>query len=101
MKNLLLSCAVLAGAALTATSASAEMLNHWLLAQLNASAASAQTQVQDQTLAQGQPEAVKVRASLVQAPQEMKSEFQPTSVDAGQPTALQPVNSEPRPLKLQ
>lgn len=99
MKKLLLSCAVLAGAALTATSASAEMLNQWLLDQLNTSAASAQTQVQAQTLAQGQPEAVKIRASLVQAPQEMKTEFQPTSVNAGQPIALQPVNSEPVPLK--
>ena len=98
MKTLLLSCAVLAGAALTATSASAEMLNQWLLDQLNTSAASAQTQVQAQTLAQGQPEAVKIRASLVQAPREMRTGFQPTSVPAGQPIALQPVNSAPVPL---
>lgn len=99
MKKLLLSCAVLAGAALTATSASAEMLNQWLLDQLNAPAALTQSLVQAPTSVPSQAQAVKVSADMTQVPQEMKSEFQPTSVDASQPATLQSVNSEPAPLK--
>ena len=95
MKKLLLSCAVLAGAALTATSASAEMLNQWLLDQLNAPAALTQSQV----LAPGQAQAVKVSADMTQSLQEMKTELPPASMTTGQPATLQPVNSEPVPLK--
>ena len=99
MKKLLLSCAVLAGAALTATSASAEMLNQWLLDQLNAPAALTQSLVQAPTSVPSQAQAVKVSADMTQTPQAIKTEFQPASVDAGQPATLQSVNSEPAPLK--
>ena len=99
MKKLLLSCAVLAGAALTATSVSAEMLNQWLLDQLNAPAALSQSLVQASAPVPGQAQAVKVSADMTQAPQAIKTEFQLASVDAGQPATLQSVNSEPAPLK--
>lgn len=99
MKTLLLSCAVLAAAALTTTSASAEMLNQWLLDQFNASSGQRQSQVLAPIPAQDPSEAVKVNASLVQVPQEIKSDFQPAGVDAGQPAAPQPANSAPAPVK--
>ena len=99
MKKILLSCAVLAGAALTATSVSAEMLNQWLLDQLNAPAALSQSLVQASAPVPGQAQAVKVSADMTQAPQAIKTEFQSDSLATGQPAALQPVNSEPVPLK--
>ena len=99
MKKLLLSCALLAGVALTATGASAEMLNQWLLDQFNASPVQTQAQIQTPTPAQGQAEAVKVKASLVQVPQEMNTEPKAASADLARPATLQPVNSELAPLK--
>ena len=99
MKKLLLSCAVLAGAALTATSASAEMLNQWLLDQLNAPAALSQSLVQASAPVPGQALTVKVSADTMQAPQAIKTEFQPDSLTTDPPAALQSVNSEPAPLK--
>lgn len=95
MKKLLLSCAVLAFAALTCVSASAEMLNQWLLDQFQTSSAQNPTQTPNG----GKAEMVKVKAGVAQVPQESKTQTSQASTDAAQSATITPVNSERAPTK--